>query len=86
MKKKRLLIATLILVAIGLVMVYSSSHIWAEAKFNDSFYYIKRQALFAVVGLVGVFCAYILTIKKSNENIQEVRETWCFMKLKEMKL
>ena len=56
MKKKRLLIATLILVAIGLVMVYSSSHIWAEAKFNDSFYYIKRQALFAVVGLVGMFC------------------------------
>ncbi len=60
MKKKRLLIATLILVAIGLVMVYSSSHIWAEAKFNDSFYYIKRQALFAVVGLVRIFCAFII--------------------------
>ena len=33
-------------------MVYSSSHIWAAYKFNDAFYYLKRQLLFGVLGLV----------------------------------
>ncbi len=56
MKKKRLFIITLILVTIGLVMVYSSSHIWAEAKFHDAFFYIKRQFLFALIGFAGMFC------------------------------
>lgn len=33
-------------------MIYSSSYIWAEYKFNDSFRYVRQQGLFAVIGLV----------------------------------
>ena len=51
---KILFIAVLILLAFGLVMIYSASSIWAEYKFHDSFRYIKQQALFIVVGLVLV--------------------------------
>ncbi len=49
---KILFISVLILLAFGLVMIYSASSIWAEYKFHDSFRYIKQQALFIVVGLI----------------------------------
>lgn len=55
MKTKKIIILTLIIVAIGLISVYSSSHIWALYKYNDAFYYIKRQAIFACIGLIAMF-------------------------------
>lgn len=36
----------------GLLMIYSSSSIWADYKFNDSFHYLKYQSVFFVVGLI----------------------------------
>ncbi|WP_019378519.1 stage V sporulation protein E [Virgibacillus halodenitrificans] len=43
------------LLIIGIVMVYSSSYIWSEYKFGDSFYYLKRQLLFATAGIFSMF-------------------------------
>ncbi|MER2256564.1 MAG: FtsW/RodA/SpoVE family cell cycle protein, partial [Priestia megaterium] len=42
-----LIIVTLSLLTIGLIMVYSASAVWATYKFNDSFFFAKRQLLFA---------------------------------------
>ena len=39
------------LLVIGVVMVYSSSFVWAEYKFNDAWFYVKRQLLFAGAGV-----------------------------------
>lgn len=50
--KSRLRLITLTLCLIGITMVYSSSHIWAAYKFNDAYYYLKRQGFFLVIGLV----------------------------------
>ncbi|WNS77081.1 stage V sporulation protein E [Bacillus sp. DTU_2020_1000418_1_SI_GHA_SEK_038] len=50
-----LIIVTLTLLAVGLTMVYSASAIWAEYKFDDSFFFAKRQMLFAAVGIVAMF-------------------------------
>ncbi|WP_316568432.1 stage V sporulation protein E [Neobacillus sp. YIM B06451] len=50
-----LLAVTFALLAFGLIMVYSSSAIWAEFKFNDSFFFAKRQVLFAGVGIAAMF-------------------------------
>jgi cell division protein FtsW len=36
-------------------MVYSASAVWAEYKFNDSFFFAKRQMLFAGVGIMAMF-------------------------------
>lgn len=55
MKSKRVVILVMTIVFIGLMMVYSASNIWAGYKFNDSLYYIKRQALFAVIGIIAMF-------------------------------
>ncbi|PLT28096.1 stage V sporulation protein E [Peribacillus deserti] len=50
-----LIIVTLGLLAVGLIMVYSASAIWADYKFNDSFFFAKRQILFAGVGILAMF-------------------------------
>ena len=55
MKTKRIIILTLIIVIFGLISVYSSSHVWALYKYDDSLYYIKRQAIFACIGIIAMF-------------------------------
>jgi cell division protein FtsW len=49
-----LVLVTLALVAFGLVMVYSASSGSAIVGAGDPMYYLKRQALFAGLGLVGM--------------------------------
>lgn len=44
---------TLIL-AIGLVMVYSASAVLAFHEFGDPYYYVKRQSLFALLGVAAM--------------------------------
>ena len=50
-----LIITTLALLSIGLIMVYSASAVWAAYKFDDSFFFAKRQLLFAGVGVAAMF-------------------------------
>lgn len=50
-----LLACVLLLMGFGLVMVYSTSSIYALKKFNDAFYFLKRQAIFMAMGLVVFF-------------------------------
>ena len=38
----------------GVIMVYSSSSIWAEYKFNDSLKFLKNQGLFYILGIIGM--------------------------------
>ena len=52
MKDKKMLSIVLVITTIGLLMVYSASHIWALYKFDDSYYFIKRQGLFVFLGLI----------------------------------
>lgn len=47
-----LLILTFLLVGTGLVMIYSSSQIFAYLRYDDSAYFLKRQAVFAIAGIV----------------------------------
>lgn len=46
-----LVIAVLILVGIGVVMVYSASSVEAYAAYHSATYFLKRQLLWAVLGL-----------------------------------
>jgi len=49
---KILLISTIILISFGIIMVYSSSNVWALYKYNDAFKFVKSQIVFFIVGLV----------------------------------
>jgi len=65
-----LLISILAISIFGLIMITSSSYIWAEYKFNDPFKYFKHQALFFFVGLIIMNIAMKINLeflkKKSN--------------------
>jgi cell division protein FtsW len=50
-----IILSTLLLLAIGVIMVYSASAVLAFHEFGDSFYYLKRQLFFAVLGVVAMF-------------------------------
>ncbi|MEX2462465.1 MAG: stage V sporulation protein E [Paenibacillaceae bacterium] len=49
-----LFISTLSLLAMGIMMVYSASAVIAFHDFGDAFYYLKRQMIFAVLGIVAM--------------------------------
>ena len=58
------------LVCFGLVMVYSTSSYMGTTKYGDPAYYLKRQAVFAVVGVVamlGVSCVNYQTWKRFSK-------------------
>src|SRR5687767_14909102 len=59
-----LLAAVLALVALGLVMVYSSSAITAQDKLGDGLYFPKRQIFAAGIGLVAMAVAMKLGYRK----------------------
>ena len=54
MKKynKLLLLAVILMSLFGLLMIYSSSNIWAEYKYNDPYKYLKSQAIFLIIGYI----------------------------------
>lgn len=58
-KKKRmdytLLVIVFLLVAVGLVILYSTSAYNGDVKFHDSFYYLKKQVFATILGFVMMF-------------------------------
>ncbi len=57
-----------ILLVIGLLVVYSSSHIWAEYKYDDGFFFAKRQVLFLAAGLIGMVVTMTIPYHFWNKN------------------
>jgi cell division protein FtsW len=54
-------ITVAVLVLVGIVMVFSSSAVYALEKYNDSYYFLKRQAVWCLLG-TGV----LLVVKKMD--------------------
>ncbi len=52
-----LLFVILILLAFGLIMVFSASYADAKSRYGDSYYFIKRQCVMVVIGLVFMVIA-----------------------------
>lgn len=46
--------ATVLLLSIGIVMVYSASQVTAFERMDDTFYYLKRQLVWALIGLAAM--------------------------------
>ena len=55
MKKRNmeltLFISVILISLFGVIMIYSSSYIWAEYKYDDPYKYLKNQSLFFVIGI-----------------------------------
>src|SRR5579864_2665284 len=50
----------LLLTCIGIVMVYSASSVAAQAQYRDGTWFLKRQLLYEVLGLIGMSAAWRL--------------------------
>ncbi|WP_088105002.1 stage V sporulation protein E [Halalkalibacter urbisdiaboli] len=50
-----LLATTILLLIVGMIMVYSASEAWASYRFDDSFFFAKRQLFFASIGVIAMF-------------------------------
>jgi len=50
-----LLASVLLLIGFGIVMVYSASSFYSLKKFNDEFFFLKKQAVFAVAGILILY-------------------------------
>ncbi len=56
-----------ILVAIGIVMIYSASAIYADSAMGDSLYFLKRHLAYLAIGIVMMLCAMAVDINKFKE-------------------
>lgn len=57
-----ILLPVFVLVGLGLVMVYSASSALAMKRFSSEFFFVKRQAISAVVGFVGLFLCRVIPL------------------------
>jgi len=55
-----LVFAVLVLVGLGLVLVYSSSAVFAGARYGSPFHFFKRHLVYAVIGLVAFYVGWRL--------------------------
>jgi cell division protein FtsW len=46
--------ATVMLLSIGIIMVYSASQVTAAERLDDTFYYLKKQMLWAIIGVLAM--------------------------------
>lgn len=64
MKKDNILFfGTILLATFGLIMIYSSSYVWAEFKFNNPYKYVISQGIFFIIGIF-----VMLIVSKINYN------------------
>lgn len=50
-----IVIAVASLVTIGIIMVFSASYTYSLVQFNDGLHYLKRMAMWTVLGSIGMF-------------------------------
>ena len=50
-----LLMGIIVISLFGLLMIYSSSYVWAEYKFSDPYKFIKTQGLFLIAGYILMY-------------------------------
>ncbi len=61
---KPLIFIVMALLLIGLIMMYSASYAYAYYELEDSAYYIRRQLLFAAVGIVAMYFVSTRPVEK----------------------
>ncbi len=61
-KSRMLTIKVLALVGTGILLIATSSNAWAQMKYDDSLYFVKRQCFFALVGCLAMKGASLIDV------------------------
>ena len=56
-------ILVLLLAAYGTAMVFSAGYYYAQARYDDGYYFIKRQAIWALLGFCAMVVASTVDVK-----------------------
>ncbi len=56
--------AFFLLILLGIIMIYSASAYYAEGRFGDNFFFIKRHLLWLFIGLIAMAITYSLPYQK----------------------
>lgn len=65
-----LLTISVVLICIGIIMIYSSSSIYAWERYNDSFYFLKRHLVFLVLGVLLTFLAMFFDYRLFRKHVR----------------
>ena len=63
------------LICIGFVMVASASMVYAEYNYHNPYYFIFRQGLFCLLGIMAIFIALFIPI----DNYEKMGGTWLLL-------
>ena len=61
-RNKIIIITTIILSIIGVIMIYSSSYIWASFKYGNAYKYFVSQFCFLIIGIVIILLMILALI------------------------
>jgi len=61
---KKLIYSTVALLAIGMVMIYSSSSVMAESRFGSHLFFLKKQIIWLAISAVAVWFVLKVDLKK----------------------
>jgi cell division protein FtsW len=61
--RRSIFLITITLVAIGIIMIYSASSIYAHSSLGDSLFFLKRHLLYIIIGFVLMFFAMACDLK-----------------------
>ena len=66
------------LVLFGIVMIYSVSSVISQEKFGNPYYYVSRQIISFVIGLIVLFITYLIDYRmwKNYLNVAEKKAKW----------
>lgn len=73
--RSSIFIIVVLLVAIGIVMIYSTSAIYANEKMGDSLYFLKRHLIYLIAGLVMMILAMTVdmqTLRRLSKPIMAI--------------
>lgn len=59
-----LLVSALALMSLGLTMVFISSHVMAQTHYHDPYFFIKRQAVYALAGLAAMLAGRFINYRR----------------------
>lgn len=64
-----LFFTTLLLLLVGMVMIFSASAILAQDKYNDTYYFLKKEFVFIIIGFILLFVAKTIPYKRYQKLI-----------------
>ena len=60
---------TLAFIIFSIYIVFDASSVWANYKYNDQFYYLKRQSIYGVLAIIS----FVLGMKFNIEKFKKFR-------------